>query len=244
MLINYFNRKNPSYRDRIPLNNKEYTKDTKLNKKEHTFIPKKGVKYTFIHPTKCGGTALELHFQKYYSSYIHGTGHNNIASSRNNPIIVIRDPIDRIISMYKYWKNGATDTKYKRDNQWLEKTADISISEFIDMIISKDRRLKTNFTWEAHYASYRKWLNPRIWKNTIVIVYKSNLNESMHKLLKLLNIKHKNETLPIKNKTKSLNENTKLTVNDMKRLKQYFEYDFELFDAILNQSDKFLYVIK
>ena len=207
------------------------------------FIPKKNIKYIFIHPTKCGGTALEQHFKKYYSNYIYGTGHNNIASLRNNPIIVIRDPIGRFISMYKYWKNGAIDTNYKRDNEWLEKMRDVSISDFINMIISKDNRLKTKFTWEVHYATYERWLKQNVWKNTIVIIYKPDLNESMHKLLNLLHINHKNEILPIKNKTKCFNENTQLNDDDMQKLKKYFDYDFKLYDAVLNRPNEFLYVI-
>lgn len=54
-------------------------------------------KYTFIHATKTGGTALEKFFGKHYSNYITGSGHRNKCKSSDNPIIIIRNPIDRVI---------------------------------------------------------------------------------------------------------------------------------------------------
>ena len=41
--------------------------------------------YTFIHPTKTGGTALEEYFGKNYCNYITGSGHSNKCNSCDNP---------------------------------------------------------------------------------------------------------------------------------------------------------------
>mgnify|MGYP003324110587 FL=1 len=38
-------------------------------------------KFTFIHPTKSGGTSLERFFNENYSDYITGTGHENICEN-------------------------------------------------------------------------------------------------------------------------------------------------------------------
>lgn len=48
-------------------------------------------KYTFIHPTKSGGTTLQKYFEMYYKNYITGIGHENKCTNNNNPIIVVRD---------------------------------------------------------------------------------------------------------------------------------------------------------
>lgn len=40
----------------------------------HNLKPDKNTVYTFIHPTKSGGTALEQYFDKYYQKNIDITG--------------------------------------------------------------------------------------------------------------------------------------------------------------------------
>ena len=71
--------------------------------------------YTFIHPTKSGGTACENFFYEYYREYIVGLGHDYNCNNNNNPIIIVRDIKSRFFSMFTYWKCGALDTKYKRN---------------------------------------------------------------------------------------------------------------------------------
>jgi hypothetical protein len=81
----------------------------------HNLKPDKNTVYTFIHPTKSGGTALEQYFDKYYQKNIDiSGGHEVKCSNTNNPIIVVRDVKTRFYSMYKYWKNGAIDGLWKR----------------------------------------------------------------------------------------------------------------------------------
>mgnify|MGYP001308426583 CR=1 FL=1 len=98
-------------------------------------------KYTFIHPTKTGGSALEFYFKKNYSNKIYNNGHSLKCNSSANPIIIIRDPIDRIISMYKYWKNGADERTIegprhhaRRDDEFKKMVKDIDFEKFINLI--------------------------------------------------------------------------------------------------------------
>ncbi len=148
--------------------------------------------YTFIHPTKTGGTALENYFSKNYCNYITGKGHLNKCNSCNNPIIIIRDPLERVISMYKYWKNGAITGPYQRSKEWVQKVKDIDFENFINLIDRKDKLLLQTFTWHQHFASYSEWITQKDWKKTIIILYDLNLNDRLKNLLNYLKIKNKN----------------------------------------------------
>jgi hypothetical protein len=69
-------------------------------------MDKSSTKFTFIHPTKCGGTAIENYINQHYKDYFINNGHTNVCTKDNKPIIVIREPYDRFISIFNYWKNG------------------------------------------------------------------------------------------------------------------------------------------
>ena len=45
--------------------------------------------YTFIHPTKTGGTAVEGYFKTFYPNHIQGEGHGNKCTANNKPIIIV-----------------------------------------------------------------------------------------------------------------------------------------------------------
>ena len=64
--------------------------------------------YMFVHPTKCGGTSFVKYINKNQLDIGIG-GHDCICSKYPNPIIFLRDPLERFLSMYNYWKNGSID---------------------------------------------------------------------------------------------------------------------------------------
>ena len=53
--------------------------------------------------------------------------------------------MSRFLSMYKYWKNGAIDTKYKRNDNWKKLINNISILNIINYIKNKNIILYYNF---------------------------------------------------------------------------------------------------
>lgn len=201
--------------------------------------------YTFIHPTKAGGTAVEQYFDKHYSEYIKGWGHNNICTNENNPIIIVRDVKSRFNSMFKYWKNGASDGIYKRDKEWIAKHSNVSIFDFINLLKTNKKELYSGFTWDMHFNCTTRWINPDInYKNIIIIKYESNLNNKIQKLINELGIENKNIELPIKNV--SNNNNCEYDLNNEiinEFINEHFSSDVELINKIDSSPELFKMVI-
>ena len=200
------------------------------------------MKYTFIHPTKTGGTPCEEYFSNHYSNYITGQFHYNLCNNSNNPIIIIRDPIDRFKSMYKYWKNGSIDTKYKRSNTFKNKYKDHDIKKFISLIKNNSiNDLHQDFTWDQHFHPQIRWINNTDYSNIIVIKYEKNLNKKINQLIDYLKIPNKNIELPIKNI--SINLDISLDNDDINFIKTRFEKDYELIEKINQSSELFKKII-
>ena len=171
-------------------------------------------------------------------------GHDNKCMNNNNPIIIIRDPVDRFISMYKYWKYGSRDIDiYKRDSVFLKNYNNYTIKDFIQLIKNKQHGdLYQNFTWNQHFEPITNWINNVDYANIIVILYTKNLNEKINNLLRLLNIENKHVKLPIVNVSNN-KENIQLDDNDILFVKSYFANDFKLYDDINNRPELFKRVI-
>ena len=212
------------------------------NKKKTNSIS--NAKYTFIHPTKTGGTACETFFNEHYSEFIKGRGHDNKCMNNNNPIIIIRDPIERFISMYKYWKYGSLDIdKYKRNSIFLQNYNNYTIKDFIRLIKNKQHEyLYQSFTWNQHFEPIKKWVNNTKYENIIVILYTKNLNEKINKLLDTLKIQPKPVKLPILNVSNN-KENIQIDDNDILFIKSYFADDFTLYNDAKNQPELFKHVL-
>ena len=205
-------------------------------------------KYTFSDPTKSGGTACENYFEKYYSKFITGKGHYNRCNNCINPIIIVRDVYSRFFSMFKYWKYGSIDTKYKRSEKFIESNKDVTILDFITMLKNNQtQKLYDDFTWKLHFVNTTFWINNTNYKNIIVIKYVDDLNDKIHKLLNILEIPNKNIKLEHINISKNNNndnifyEKNKKEIDDFINL--YFKEDIKLMNTIEKNPEKFKYVI-
>jgi hypothetical protein len=202
------------------------------------------MKYTFIHPTKTGGTACENYFKQYYHEYITGSGHVNVCTNLNKPIIVIREPVNRFISMYKYWLNGAIDTRYKRPTEFIEKYKNYDIKHFISLIKNnKKEDLYNKFTWDQHFHPITNWILDTEYSNIIIVKYDKTLNEKINKLITMLDIPNKHIDLPIVNISKNIDEPIHLDDSDMEFIREHFKLDYELLEQINNQPELFKIVI-
>jgi hypothetical protein len=197
-------------------------------------IRKKNTKFTFVHPTKCGGCAVEDFLNENYSDYFSTEGHYNKCEFNNDSIIIVRDPVDRFKSMYKYWKYGSE--RHQSNKEHVEKYKNINIKTFISMIQNNSHNLITKFTQDIHYKPITYWINTN-YKNIIILKYKKNLNDTIQNMINKIHIPIKvNKIVKHTNISKS-KEEIVLDNEDLLFIKKYFISDYHLI-YIINKHPK------
>jgi len=210
-------------------------------------------RYIFIHPTKCGGTAIINFFMKVYPYHTIdniGFRHEKQCKDYDNPVIIIREPIDRFISMFKYWKSGSLPFKSWTDvNEFRERNSNFNmkyksytIKDFIKLLKRKDTCLYTKFTYPVHYESIIYWIKPEDYSKTIVIKYCEDLNSKLPEILEALEVQSVNKEMEKINISKN-SEKIKLDEEDINYIKSVYNYDFELWDNINNNPALFKRVV-
>jgi hypothetical protein len=196
-------------------------------------------KYTFIHPTKSGGTAVEQYFMEHYNDYITGTGHSNICSNTNNPIIIVRDVKSRFFSMFHYWKNG--NNYYIRDHNFKKKYESYTILDFIKLLKENKEELYIHFTWNQHFNNTTDWIKNTKFKNIIIIRYTDDLNLKIQQLINYLDIPNKNIPLSKINVSIKKEENLYDTQVD-NFIEEYFKNDIQLL-AIIDEFPEYFKIV-
>ena len=218
-------------------------------------------RYIFIHPTKCGGTAIKNHFMKVYPYHTIENNilsmtlpverpHDSICANYPNPVITIREPIDRFLSMFKYWKSGAipfidwSDTRRNRirGEAFKNKYKNYTIKDFIKLLKRKDKCLYNDFTFPIHYESIFYWIKPEDYSKTIVIKYCEDLNSKLPEILEALEIQSVNKNMDKINISNN-SEIIKLDEEDINYIKSVYKYDFDLWDNINNNPELFKRVV-
>jgi|Laugresbdmm110sn_1035088.scaffolds.fasta_scaffold02311_3 hypothetical protein len=184
--------------------------------------------HTFIHPTKCGGTALEQFFDRVCPGRIGGSGHANISSAQNNPIIVLREPFDRFSSIFRYWKSGAETGPYQRAPELLTKYAGTTPKQFIRMIAEgRGEDLYADVRWsKEHFIPQSHWLPPEAMPHAIVLAYAPDLAPAVSDLFKYLRIEASTD-LPKVNVSRR-DATVELDDEDRRWIRQAFATDFDL----------------
>jgi hypothetical protein len=197
-------------------------------------VRKKNKKYTFVHPTKCGGCAVEDFLNENYSCYFSTEGHYNKCKYDNDSIIIVRDPVDRFKSMYKYWKYGSE--RHQINEEHIENFKDVNIKTFISMIKERSNNLITEFTQDIHYKPITHWINTT-YNNIIILKYNKDLNNTVQKMISKMNIPNKvNKLVKHTNISKSTEEIV-LDNDDLLFIKKYFISDYHLI-YLINKHPK------
>jgi len=148
--------------------------------------------------------------------------------------------------MFKYWKYGSSDTKYKRNIIFKNKNKNINILDFIYILKTDKEKLYKDFTWSQHFLNTSEWIGKTNYKNIIIIKYVDNLNDKISKLLNFINIENKNIILPKKNISVLPKEEDKILFNHPLVdifLKIYFKEDIKLLNKINNNPELFKIII-
>ena len=202
------------------------------------------VKYTFVHPTKSGGTSLEQYFFKHYRYYIKNVGHGASCKNNNNSIIIVRDVNSRFLSMYKYWRNGSEI--FICDPYLKNKRNDASILDFINLIKQNNTtELYHEFIWKQHFNNTTTWIDKDTdYKNIIIIRYEENLNDKVQTLINKLGIPNKNIPLPRRNVSLPVDNEEEVKSKEVQAfLSEYFKDDIDFIHKIETNPELFKLVI-
>ncbi len=133
-----------------------------FSKNNNLSLIKKNIRipYYFIHPTKVAGSAFITYFSQYYPNLILSKGHFMKCYECIQPIIILRDPIDRFLSMYKYWKYGAKDGAHQRTNDFIQKMKNVTLKDYIQFVKTQNIILFTKFTSKEHFMPLTYWISP------------------------------------------------------------------------------------
>jgi len=193
-------------------------------------------KFTFIHPTKCGGISITNVLKKYYSKFFIvekneiGKIHTTICHDNNNPVILVREPVDRFKSMYKYWKYGSE--KYnQRTPEYQSYIKNMNIKDYINLIKIKSPLLNNSYTWSKHYAPITDWIKVSNYNKLIIVKYCKDLNIPFQKMINAFNIPNLNIPIPHSNVSNN-KENIILDEDDLQFIQEYFKKDYELIELI------------
>ena len=207
----------------------------------HTFYPSK---YKFIHVPKTGGSAVECFLKPYFNTII-GFGHDNICRDNENPVIIIRYPVERFVSLYYYWKYGSVQGNFKRDDTWLKKFKGFTIKDFMSLIENKSyKNLYSDFTWDQHFLPYSEWIDEESYSKTTVIMYVPDLEKKIYELLDYIKAPTIEKCVQLKKINVSRKgEEVNLDKQDIEWIKKHYKGDFELWDKLHNKPELFRHII-
>lgn len=197
----------------------------------------------FLHITRTGGTAVKRFILENYKDYfsLDGLEDNRFLDSSffDNPFLILRDPLDRFISLYYYWIYGSEINK--------STTPRYSMSDFILFLNKRSCELITKHTNFETFREQADWIKPGDYKKTVVILYKENLSNSMIELLNYHNIPVGSSKLNLLNF--ALNRAKKLKIYYFAKsinlfLSKKYAADIELYYRVINHPGLFKKVIK
>lgn len=202
-------------------------------------------KYGFVHIPKTGGTSVcKFLLDNYPDNFIcsrfdNKPYHSLTTKDIDNPIVIIRCPIERFLSSFYYWKygpkNGPWVNKYNNHNN------QISIEKFIELFESDPSIVNTNITWRLHFQPQHDWIFNEDFAKTVIIKYHNDLQKSILKLIKYLNLNDPSSKLEAIN----ISKKEPITITNI--VKNYilnkYQKDYELIELINSTQNIFRQII-
>jgi hypothetical protein len=207
----------------------------RLSIKEHFTSTKK---HTFIHVPKTGGTSINKLLEREYPSHFDlysNQYHNIVATKFNKPVLCIREPTDRFLSLHNYWSTFVNDH---------HEGVDTSLKNFISLMKQNSPTLlfgNPPVLSEYHYFKQSNYIDPSVYPYSVVLTYdKDKLESKVNALLNYLNISKKYNTLPKETVSKKTNETP--DGDDLNFIKDRYYEDYLLWDKLNQNPGAFLKV--
>lgn len=190
--------------------------------------------YAFVHVTKSGGTALERYFRAHVAEHVRGDGHDATCdSTRDVPIIVIREPLDRFASMYRYWKHGSEVFGAGGG------PVDANVKDFIAALRSNDTEtlFRADYLWHHHVAPTSAWLGSAPLSSIVAVRYRHDLGAALPALFAALGLPAPAAALERVNVSGV--EDVELDDEDIQFVRERFAADFELWETLRTRPGAF-----
>jgi len=205
------------------------------------------MKLGFVHIPKSGGNTIEKLIRRRYAKwFLHPSfGHREKNIDYPHSFAIVREPVDRFLSAYFYWRNGAKNSEWSFKKQFARKAK--TLDEFMYYWDKGDvefmNQLDTEITKPFfHFAPQKKWLIDSANDRTIILKYSDNIDMQFSELLKFLKLP-KLEVVQKINVTANKNEDYDREAVS-KWVERVFHEDVLLWNNITNDTNNYLKVIK
>jgi len=199
-------------------------------------------KYALCHITKTS-SGIEAFVNKHYRQYMKiDFVHSIRCQNEEFPIAIVREPVDRFISIFNYWRYGSEIHGVAAD--WKPFTNDISafICALANKSLSRAEVLHRLFIGDEHFRPQSWWLPVTAYHKTVVIKYRPNLNKSAKALFSYLGLPAIDEDVQKINYSYG-KQPINLTYRERRWIEQEYMDDFLLYDCLCSKPHLFKKVI-
>ena len=157
------------------------------------------VVHVLVHIPKTGGQSLRKLLSTdacsgaaHEGSHAHALVESRVLAAGKRPLVVLREPLERLHSAYEYWRTGSEMPSMRKLRSpqatlMLRKLSGISFAQFLEGFANKTSpyaaaaetiihlpRHISGWAWEDHFAPQRQWMDVES-HNTTIVCYDSKL---------------------------------------------------------------------